>query len=183
MTIAGADLLIISGAARNDGRTAALTNALAERLRPLTVETIDLADMNLHPFDYRTAHQRDAFDQIVTHLLANRHILFATPVYWYAMSGVMKTLFDRLTDLLGDRDQARRGRQLEGRHAWLLASGTDPALPDGFTVPFERMAAYFHMNWCDTCYVQLPSAEEKTADAVDLSVLDALAEQLRAALT
>lgn len=179
MTPAGTDLLIVQGAARGDGRTAALNAALTERLRPAVVETVDLADMNLHPFDYRSAHQRDAFDQIVTHFLATRHLLFATPVYWYAMSGVMKTLFDRLTDLLSHRDSARRGRQLEGRHIWLIASGTDPDLPEGFEVPFRSTADYFRMTWEGACYVQMPNDAMKGLDGVASAALEPFAEKMR----
>ena len=182
MRLAGTDLLIVQGAGRGDGRTAALSAMLADRLRPAVIETVNLADMNLHPFDYRSAHQRDAFDQILTHILATRHLLFATPVYWYAMSGVMKTLFDRFTDILSHRDQARRGRQLEGRHVWLMASGTDPALPEGFEIPFKSTANYFHMAWEGTCYIQVPDEETKGVDAANLAPIEPFADRMRALL-
>jgi multimeric flavodoxin WrbA len=55
-------------------------------------------------------------------------IVFATPVYWYAMSGLMKVLFDRFTDLVTVRKDL--GRRLRGRRVFLIACGTDPDLPN-----------------------------------------------------
>jgi multimeric flavodoxin WrbA len=79
-------------------------------------------------------------------MLACEHVVFATPVYWYAMSGIMKTLFDRLTDLPLDEASRPTGRALAGRHTWLLATGTGEAPPPGFHEPFVRTAAYFGMH-------------------------------------
>ncbi len=74
-------------------------------------------------------------------MIGTNVVVFATPVYWYAMSGAMKAFFDRMTDLLETSKEL--GRQLKGKGFWLIASGTDLALPEGFEVPFARTAEYF----------------------------------------
>ena len=47
-------------------------------------------------------------------------IIFATPIYWYAMSAQLKTFFDRMTDLLTIHKPL--GRQLrKGKKMFLIA--------------------------------------------------------------
>jgi hypothetical protein len=69
------------------------------------------------------------------------------------MSGRMKTLFDRFTDLLHDPDQHARKRALAGRRGWMVAVGTDPDLPPGFDEPFARTVRYLGMSWAGCLYV------------------------------
>jgi hypothetical protein len=124
----------------------------------------------IQPFDYRGAALGDDLDRVVDHMLAAQALLFATPVYWYAMSGRLKTLFDRFTDLLSDRDSARRGRRLSGRRMWALAVGTDPELPAGFYEPFRLTAAYLDLVWGGGLYVSTALPEPlRTAQIRDFA--------------
>lgn len=110
-------------------------------------------------------------------MLAAPAILFATPVYWYAMSGRLKTLFDRFTDLLTDRDSGGRGRRLADRQMWMLAVGVDPELPAGFEEPFRLTAAYLGMTWKGGLYLSTAVPKRRRADQIR-----AFAARLAAAL-
>jgi multimeric flavodoxin WrbA len=77
-------------------------------------------------------------------------IVFATPVYWYAMSGELKVFFDRLTDLLTTHKSI--GKALKGKKTYLIATGSDPELPEGFEVPFRSTSAYFDMSYEGALY-------------------------------
>jgi hypothetical protein len=136
-----------------DGDTGGAVRRLVDVLTPIEAEILDLAPLDLRPFDYAKPGQPDDFESVVERLLAHDRIVLATPVYWYAMSGRMKTVFDRLSDLLSDRDPDRRGRALAGRQLWALAVGTEPALPPGFEIPFIRTAGYLGMTWRSSCYI------------------------------
>ena len=140
-------------------------------------ELVDLARLELRPFDYALPSQPDSFDRIVGRMLAARAILFATPVYWYAMSGPMKTLFDRFSDLLSDRDPARRARGLAGRDMWMLAVGADPEPPPGFEAPFRMTADYLGLAWRGSAYVEAGAEEAGQA-----ALLAAFAGRIVAAL-
>jgi putative NADPH-quinone reductase len=96
--------------------------------------------------------ERDDFDVVAQALVAHDLIVFVTPVYWYAMSGRMKVLFDRFTDLVTVRKDL--GRQLKGRAIFLLACGSESQLPDGFEVPFSETAAYLGMDYGGAYYAQ-----------------------------
>ncbi len=75
----------------------------------------------------------------------------------------MKTFFDRLSDLLSDRDPRRRGRSLSGRDVRLLAIGTDTTLPEGFERPFEMTARYLGMHWRGSHYVRSEAVRDVAA--------------------
>jgi multimeric flavodoxin WrbA len=117
---------------------------------------------------------RDGF-AAVRRLLLYRHVVFATPVYWFAMSGVLKDFVDRFIDLLQAPDK-ELGRALAGREAWLLTTGTDPRLPAGFSVPFARTAAHFGMTWRRACDVR--SIGDTAPSERALAKVSALAKKL-----
>jgi multimeric flavodoxin WrbA len=160
--------LILFGSARSNGDTAVAARALAARLGSGGT-LVDLATKRILPFDYANSVPKDDFSALADLMLAHAAIVFVTPVYWYSMSGLMKTFFDRLSDLLGERDEARRGRALAERDVWLLAVGTDSALPRGFDAPFAMTADYFGMKWRGAFYIR----SGKKADASDLERLAA----------
>lgn len=165
-----APLLIVLGSARAEGETGRAVARL-RALIPIATDLADLSAIEIRPFEYGGGSGGDGFDALVGRMLAARSILFATPVYWYAMSGRMKTLFDRFTDLLSDRDAGgRRGRGLAGRGMWMLAVGADPELPPGFEAPFRLTAAYLGLAWRGGFYVPAQAGEtQREAVLADLA--------------
>ena len=170
-------LLAITGSARGDGNTALMVAHLRRALDLRDDQIVDLQSCRLEPFRY-DAPPADDFLGIVERMLAHRHIVFATPVYWYAMSGLLKTFFDRLTDLLLSASGRRHGRALAGRDIWLIATGTDPTLPDGFTEPFARTADYFDMRWRQAFYIRVP--KDPLPAGHEFAEVDELAAAIRA---
>jgi multimeric flavodoxin WrbA len=142
-------VLVILGSARAESHTAATVDAV---LAGRSATVIDLKDVDIQHYEYNRPMDRDGFARVTKSMLANDVIVFATPVYWYAMSGRMKVLFDRFTDLVTVRKDV--GRQLQGRHVVLLACGSEPLMPDGFEVPFRETAAYLKMDYRGAFYAQ-----------------------------
>ena len=173
------DVFAITGSARGDGNTALTVAHLQRALALADDQLVDLQRCRLEPFRYDPPPPADDFLAIVERMLAHRHLVFATPVYWYAMSGLMKAFFDRLTDLLLSAEGRRLGRALAGRDIWLVATGTDPELPDGFEVPFARTADYFDMRWRQAFYICVP--KEQLPAGHEFAAVEGLAEAIRAA--
>jgi multimeric flavodoxin WrbA len=148
-------VLLILGSPRAGGNTAAAAHCLRQDLNLGAEQIVDLRTCNVEPFKYDADLARDDFRAVIDQMLDHQQLVFVTPVYWYAMSGLMKNFFDRLTDLLLDPEGRRLGRALAGRRIWLLATGTDEALPDGFTIPFEKTAEYFDMHWEGASYAHV----------------------------
>lgn len=135
--------LIILGSARKDGDTHSYTNFVFEGTAH---KIIDLLDYKIYPYSYLNDYpDDDRFLEIAEFMLQYKTIVFATPVYWYAMSGLMKVLFDRFTDLI--RVKKEMGRRLSDKSAFLLSIGSDPELPEGFEVPFKLTCGYLGINY------------------------------------
>ena len=122
---------------------------------------IDLLDFVISPYDYSHNYPgNDNFIEISEQILSFDKIVFATPVYWYSMSGLMKTFFDRFTDLVTIQKQT--GRKLAGKSTWLFAVGADAELPQGFETPFRATSEYLHMNYNGSFYYSTKHANENS---------------------
>lgn len=140
--------LFLLGSSRGDGTTGRLAREIfrhAVFARRGCAEFIDLGGLNIGPYDYDNANRGDDFLPVAQKMVRAKTIVFASPVYWYSMSGQMKIFFDRLTDLTGPYKPA--GKRLAGKRAFAIATGADPQPPACFAPPFENTAAYFKMEW------------------------------------
>ena len=112
---------------------------------------IDLLEKKISPYNYNhTYPEDDQFMEIIQHCLEFENIIFATPVYWYSMSGILKIFFDRLTDIT--RAEKPFGRKLAGKSVAVIALGTDREIPPGFEIPFQSTANYFNMHFLGSIY-------------------------------
>ena len=140
--------LVILGSARPDGET---RRAVDIAFPDGSAELAILPNFAIGGYDYAHLNAQDAFGPIAEAMAATDKIIFATPVYWYAMSAPLKIFFDRLTDLT--ENLKARGKAMAGKSVWLIATGTEPELPDGFEVPFACTAQYFNMAYRGGCYL------------------------------
>ena len=101
------NILILNGAARKNGRTAGLIQAFAEGARRAghRVREFCLTDMIIHGclgclHAGRNAHspcvQKDDMEQIYAAFAECHVVAFASPVYFWTVTGPLKTAADRL---------------------------------------------------------------------------------------
>jgi multimeric flavodoxin WrbA len=140
--------LVILGSARPDGET---RKAVDIAFPAGSADLLILPDFIIGGYDYKHRNTADAFSSIAEAMTSVDRIVFATPVYWYAMSAPLKFFFDRLTDLT--ENLKSQGKALTGKQIWTIATGTDAELPQGFEVPFRRTAEYFAMTWRGAAYL------------------------------
>jgi multimeric flavodoxin WrbA len=140
--------LVILGSARSDGETRRAVDVAFPRDG---AQLMILPDFAIGGYAYDHLNAEDAFGPIADAMVAADKIVFATPVYWYAMSAPLKIFFDRLSDLTENRKA--QGKALAGKSLWLIATGTDTELPQGFEVPFARTAEYFGMIYRGCAYL------------------------------
>ncbi len=135
--------VIILGSSRNNGET---KKVVSELIRISNWDLIDLTDYHITHFDYEHLNQDDDFLELIKKITKSYDVLiFATPVYWYSMSGIMKVFFDRITDLL--RIEKDTGRALRGKHMAVISSSNGDNLKDAFWLPFKKSAEYLGMNY------------------------------------
>jgi multimeric flavodoxin WrbA len=135
--------VVIIGSSRRNGNTRKVVDDLCHYLK---FDVIDLNDYNISYYDYNHLNRNDDYLNLIQRLIRNYDtFIFATPVYWYSMSGIMKVFFDRLTDLLDDEKDL--GRQLRGKNMAALSSSIGDHLDDDFWKPFMGTARYLGMNY------------------------------------
>jgi hypothetical protein len=140
--------LVILGSARPDGET---RRAVDIAFPNGSAQLVVLPHHAIGGYDYGHTNAGDDFSAIAAAMTAAQSIVFATPVYWYAMSAPLKIFFDRLTDLT--ENLKVQGKALAGKSVWVIATGTEAELPEGFEIPFARTADYFGMVYCDVAYL------------------------------
>lgn len=135
--------VIIMGSARKNGET---KKVVTEFMRIYDCDLIELKDYNISHFDYNHLNRDDDFIALMRRITNHYEVLiFATPVYWYSMSGIMKVFFDRLTDLL--RIEKEMGRKLRNKYMAVISSSNGNNLEDIFWLPFKKSAAYLGMHY------------------------------------
>lgn len=135
--------VVIVGSSRNDGDTAILTNELIKQSK---WDLINLNDYNFSFFDYKHKNKEDDYLTLMKQIIKEYDtLIFATPVYWYSMSGIMKVFFDRITDLLTIEKEL--GRKLRGKKMAVINCSIGENLGEHFWLPFSETAKYLGMEY------------------------------------
>lgn len=135
--------LIINGSSRRHGHTQQIVQLLHQEVE---TDIIYLADFQIGHYDYGHLNHADDFLPLIRRIADEYDlIIFATPVYWYTMSGLMKVFFDRITDCL--KTDKETGAKLVGKTMAAIGVGSDPEDIEGFFVPFRLTAPYMDMKY------------------------------------
>lgn len=135
--------VVIVGSSRNDGDASNLTNELIEKSK---WDLVDLNDYNFSYYDYKHENKNDDYLDLMKKIIEKYDtLIFATPVYWYSMSGIMKVFFDRITDLL--EIEKDLGRKLRGKNMAAISCSIGNNLGEHFWLPFSETAKYLGMNY------------------------------------
>lgn len=153
------ETVIIAGSARKDGNTKIL---LEELVAQSGWDLIDLNDYEFGYYDYDHLNRDDDFIPLMRRVLDEYlNLVFATPVYWFAMSGIMKVFFDRITDLLTIEKDL--GRQLRGKNMAAISCSIGNHLGEAFWLPFSETGKYLGMNYLGHVHT---IAEEDNRDRI-----------------
>jgi len=140
--------IIILGSSRKNGDT---RKTVDEIIKLSNWDLIDLNDYNIGYYDYEHKNLDDDYLPLMRKIITNYDVLiFATPVYWYSMSGIMKVFFDRITDLLDNEKDL--GRKLRGKSMAALSCSTGDNLGEMFWLPFKESANYLGMDYLSSLH-------------------------------
>jgi multimeric flavodoxin WrbA len=143
------DTIIILGSSRSDGDTAKVVQDLQKLIG---CDVIDLNEYAISYYDYDHANKDDDFLPLMRTIIQDyQNIIFATPVYWYTMSGILKVFFDRISDLLTiEKDLGRALRDKGfGAMSCCINAGIDPE----FWHPFKKTAEYLGMPYLGNVHI------------------------------
>jgi multimeric flavodoxin WrbA len=100
--------VIIVGSSRSKGNTTKIVDEIENQFN---VDVFNLNDYVFSYYDYESKNRNDDFLPLMKSIIEKYDtLIFATPIYWYSMSGIMKVFFDRFSDLI--RIEKEIGRKL-----------------------------------------------------------------------
>lgn len=135
--------VIILGSSRKNGNTTKIVDAISNEKG---IEVINLSDFNISYYDYESKNREDDFFPLIKGIIENYDtLIFATPVYWYNMSGILKVFFDRFSDLI--RIEKETGRKLRGKKIGVISNSHDYEIEESFYIPFKKTADYLGMEY------------------------------------
>lgn len=124
-------ILILQGSARERGNTEFLSNQI---VKDLNHKQVKLRDYIVKPIiDQRHDEHGfqpviDDYDDIITEVLSAEYLIFATPIYWYGMSGHMKNFIDRWSQSLRDPRFNFKEEMSKKRAIVTLCGGDNPKI-------------------------------------------------------
>lgn len=133
--------VIIVGSSRSKGNTTKIVEGIANKFQ---IDVINLSEYQISHYDYESKNRDDDFLPLIKRIIDEYDtLIFATPVYWYSMSGIMKVFFDRFSDLL--RIEKETGRKLRGKEFAVISNSHDNEIEHDFYIPFKKTADYLGM--------------------------------------
>jgi multimeric flavodoxin WrbA len=121
-------IAVIYGGTRPNGNTELLTE---EAILGLKVEKVFLKDFTIQPIeDHRHSESGfkdvgDDYNSVIDLILPHDILIFATPIYWYSMSGTMKNFIDRWSQTLRDSNYPTFKTIMATKKAYVIAVGGD----------------------------------------------------------
>ncbi|QFT87608.1 Putative NAD(P)H-dependent FMN-containing oxidoreductase YwqN [Bacillus sp. THAF10] len=145
-------IAVIYGGTREKSNTEILTKHAIEGVE---VEEIYLRNYSILPIiDMRHDEQGfqdrgDDYNAVIERVLQHDTIIFATPIYWYSMSGAMKNFVDRWSHSMRDAAFPDFKATMANKEAYVIAVGGDKPYIKGlpmieqFKYIFEFMSMEF----------------------------------------
>ncbi|WP_404408478.1 flavodoxin family protein [Jeotgalibacillus malaysiensis] len=122
-------LLIISGSSRENSNSEYFAAKAADSYKG-DVKWVRLREKTIRQI-HDQRHDENGFDpveddhaEVVETMLEADEILFATPLYWYGMSGYMKTFIDRWSQAMRDPELNFKER-ISGKPGYVITCGGD----------------------------------------------------------
>ncbi len=148
----GRKIVILNGSPRRSGNTSALVKSFAAGAESVgnTVTEFFLNDMDIHGckgcFGGHSSQkfpcvQRDDMDKIYPAVKASDVVVLASPLYYWTMSGQIRTAFDRLFALEEGEDNRLRGN---GKASALLMAAEGHGFGDAVCY-FDHLLE--HLQW------------------------------------
>ena len=142
--------IALFSSSRRHGNTGRLIDRIA---RELDIEVVDLTTLRMSSYDYDHLNRNDDFEPLMKHVLTHEQIIFATPIYWYAVSPAMKIFLDRFSDLLEILELLPEGRRLRGKNAYIVCTSICDEPSKEFTGAFLETFLYLGMHFGGIAHV------------------------------
>lgn len=172
-------IVVLNGSARKGNTDTAIQAFVQGAKEHNEVEIIKADELNIHPCKgcgacqcYKGCVDQDDTNPTVDKIADADMILFATPVYWWGMTGQLKLLIDKCYC---------RGAKLKGKNIGVIICGgspTDNIQYELIQTQFECMAHYldWKMIFCNSYFAT--AKDDLKKDEEDLEELTRLGDEI-----
>ncbi|WP_085993931.1 flavodoxin family protein [Oceanobacillus senegalensis] len=144
--------VVIHGSTRENGNTEYLTYHAVPKEKGTHIY---LREHFIQPIvDERHAEHgfeevEDDHKKLINKMLEHDAIVFSTPIYWYSMSGPMKTFIDRWSQILRDPEFPHFREELKKKKVYLIAVGGDTPQVKGLPLvqQFNYICQFYGMTF------------------------------------
>jgi multimeric flavodoxin WrbA len=158
--------IALFSSARRHGNTGQLMDRIAGEL---TIELIDLGAKRVAAYTYEHGNRHDDFEPLMQHVLQFDRIIFASPIYWYAVSTPMKNFLDRISDYLDLPELLNEGRRLRGKIAYVVCTSVLDVPAPEFIGAFRQTFEYLGMQFGGYLHVNCESGPSPASSESDLA--------------
>lgn len=123
------NILFINASQNRNGNTAQIGRQL---LNGTQYQQLDLVDYKIYQIGQN--YPDDQFAEVVDQIQRVQYLVLGTPVYWHAMSGYLKVLLERLSQMVNP--DILRGKKIS-----VFVQGADPSDTEGPTKNIVRRFA------------------------------------------
>jgi len=146
-------VLAILGSTRKNGNSEYLAKKIVEGTDHTVVSLTDLhieAIEDLRHSEGGFSPVDDDYEKLVQLIEEHDVLLFATPLYWYGMSGPMKNFFDRWSQYLRD-ERFNLKEELTKKKAYVVITGGSSAKIKGLPLvqQFNYIFEFVNMEFAD----------------------------------
>lgn len=142
--------IVLFASSRRNGNTGKLVDRIAEDLR---IEVVDLSTTRMSAYDYEHRNRDDDFEPLMKRVLEFDQVIFASPVYWYAVSPPMKIFLDRISDFLELPELIDDGRRLRGKDGFVVCTSIYEEVPKSFIGAFIDTFDYLGLRYGGAAHV------------------------------
>ena len=134
-------ILFMNSSPNKDGNTYRIGEEL---LKDINHEVMQMSDYKIS--QYGQVFSDDQIKEVLEKTKLFDTLVIGTPVYWYTVSGILKTFIDRLYML-------PEAEVLNGKNLYLFAQGSSPdeATIKSITFLANRLASFMGMNLKGVC--------------------------------
>ncbi|MGX9933529.1 flavodoxin family protein [Virgibacillus salarius] len=172
-------IAVFHGSTRVNGNTEYLTYQAVPKEKGTHIY---LRDHDIQPIiDKRHAPEgfpvvEDDHTQLIDQLLEHDTLVFSTPIYWYGMSGPMKTFIDRWSQILRDDSYSHFRVALKEKNVYLIIVGGDHPRVKGLPLiqQFKYICEFYGMTLKDYVIGQARRPGDIVNDQVALTAASTL---------
>ncbi len=120
------------------------TKWAAKVMEGLEYETLHLVDYQIHQLGQSSEH--DEFKQVIETIAHADLLVIGTPIYWWDVTGLLKTFIDRLTDLFQQDISSPEAPLYQVPVLWIVQGSTPKEAISGIKNMLEKVSDRFYME-------------------------------------